>query len=326
MAVSLKTLLRRAFVDVCRGYSVGQLKTGQTVYIRHLGHREHADYEEVQMGFEAEAKAQGAQTEKDRLEHLYSKGLWSKDKEKAIETQRDFIARLEDGRKTIAVPSVLRSHEEQIKREKENLIKQITERATVLRETVETYAERRLEDYYLVHNLFSDKELTILVFDPEEFDNLPDGDIESIHETYKQALEPCSDANLRKLAAQDFFVSYYTLATDNPQSFFGKPIYELTYYQVRLLNQARYMKAILDNTDTSRLAPEKRNDPDAIESLHITQKNMDALKAEGKAPTGLTSQDLSETGMKNQFSAVPPEGLSGLELIQWLRKNNRPRS
>jgi hypothetical protein len=319
------TLLRRAFVDICRGYSVGRTVAGETVYIRHLGHEGHADYEDIERGFKEQAAAKGAQTEAQRLEQLTAQGLWSPAREKEIETQRDFIGRMEEGRKAIAVPSLLRNHEDHIKREREKLGKLVLQRAELLRETVETYAARRLEDHYLVSNLFRDKDLTVPLMPPDQFDVLTDAEVEAIHEVYRAATEGCSEANLRRLAAQDFFQSYWSLAADNAQTFYGRPVCDLTYYQIRLAGVARYTKALIENTDMSRLTPEQRNDPDALERLHITQKNAATLQAEGKVPIAMTAADIKETGQ--QFSPLPPPNLSGVELVRWLQKNNahRPR-
>lgn len=314
------TTLRRAFVDVCRGYSVGRA-TGQTVYIRHLGHSGHAGYEDVEDGFKQEAITQGAPTEVQRLETLSSKGLWSPARETEISKQRDYIARMEEGKKTIAVPSVLRGHEEAIGREKAKLNGLLLERLQVLGETAESYAARRLEDYYLVSNLFTDKDLTTPYVTFETFDTFDDDAIDAVREVYKVATEPCADGNLRHLAAQDFFMSYWILAGDDASTFYGRAVCELTYYQVRLANQGRYMKALIDNTDLSRIPLEHRNDPDALERNHTTQKNTSAIVAKGEVPVNMTPEDAKASGI--QFSPLPPANLSGVELIKWMR-NNRP--
>jgi hypothetical protein len=322
-SIATTAVLRRAFVDVCRGYSIGQTG-GRTFYVRHLGHAEHVDFELTQARFEEEAVAAGAQTEAARLAYLCAKGEWSAVKEKEIETQRGYIVSLEAGRATIAVPSVLRAHEEQTAQERKKLMEMRLTRTRALGMTVELYAQRRVEDYYIVHNLFADSELHEPFVSMDAFEDLEDEPVDILHHAYQAAMEPCSDANLRRLAVQDFFVSYYSLCGDNVQAFYGRPVCALTYHQVKLANMARYMKGVLDNTDSSKVAPDKRADPDALEQAFIMQKNLSAAQAEGRAPVGMTSADLRETGMKRQFSTVPPEGLSGVELAKWLVRNHRP--
>ena len=53
---------------------------------------------------------------------------------------------------------------------------------------------------------------------------------------------------------------------------------------------ARYFKSVLDHTDLSKLDSSVRGDPDAIERMHISQKNSATMQAEGKLPANLTSQ------------------------------------
>lgn len=314
------TLYRRAFVDVCNGYSVGRTKAGDTVYVRHLSHVHHQFYDALQAQFEAEAVAQGAQSEAQRLDQLYAKGEWSPARETEIATKRDFISRLEDGRRLLPLPSQQKGHEEHIAREKETLLKTLNERARLVGETTETYAARRLDDYYLAHNLFRNSELTAPYYAPETFDALSDDEVDAIREIYREAVEPCSDVNLRKLAAQDLFMSYYTLAPDDARAFFGRAVCELTYYQVCLLGSARYVKALIDNTDMTKLSPEQRNDPEALERAHTSQKNMAKIQADGAVAVGMTPEDVKATGQ--QFHAPPPPGLSGVELVKWMQRQN----
>ncbi len=324
-STSNTALLRRAFVDICRGYSMGRTKEGQTLYIRHLSHKEHLDYDLLQQHYEEVARKVGAQTEEERLAVLTAKGEWGPDKETAIERQRDFITRLEEGKKTIPIPSIMRSQEAQIVQERINLAKLIGDRARAIGMTSELYGAQKLEDYYLIHNLFVDSAFAQTFFSVDAFDDLDQEEVQAIHRVYQDAVEPCSDANLRRLAVQDFFVSYYSLCSDNLHAFYGKPICDLTYYQVRLGNMARYMKSLMDNTNMAQLTPEQRADPDAIEFKHTTQRNLDSIKAEGKAPIGMTAADLKETGMKQQFSAVPPTDMGGADLVNWLRSQQSRR-
>lgn len=315
--------LRRAFVDVKRGYSVALIE-GQPVYVRHSGHVDHVDCDTLQEQFEAAAKAAGLPSEAQRLETLYAKGEWSPEKEAEIARQKDGLARMEDTRKTIAVPSVLRSHDETIAQERKKLLDMQVARAQALGLTVEVDASDRLEDHYLVCNLFSDKGLTCPWITAAEFDNLTDAQVQVIQAAYRAAIEPCSEANLRRLAVNDLFLSYYLLCADDLSAFWGRPVCDLTYFQVRLSNYARYYKSLTDNTDLSKLPPAKRADPDALEQAFITQRNIAAGQAEGKLPSNLTSKDMAEMGIKGQYTPAPPDGLSGVELVKWLRKNTRP--
>jgi len=300
------------------------MANGDHVYVRHLSHLDHQNYEDEQDAFEEHARKIGAPTEVQRLVQLKERDLWSDSKETDIDRQRDAITRLEENRHLIAVPSILRNHDAHTQRERDTLAKMVNDRAQVIGTTVETYAQRRLEDFYLIHNLFVDKKMQTLMFDWNAFDDLTDPDVDKLHDTYKAAIEPCSDANLRRLAVQDFFYSYYTLCADNITNFFGHPICFLTYYQVRLGNMAKYFKYLLEHTDMAKIPAESRNDPDAIERLNIVQKNNTALDAEGKAPSNLTASDIKELGKEGQFGKVEREA-SGVDAIKDFLKNSRSK-
>ena len=293
------------------------------MYVRHLGHLQHVAYDDLQAEFEEEARQMGASSEEERIKKLRETNKWNDAKETDIARQKDAIARFEDAKKTVSIPSMLRQYESQIREEKERLGKMLMEKAELIGMTTEIYAERKLNDYYILTNLFSDIELTKTAFNEDQLDDMEDEDVNAIFTAYHAAISVCADANLRKLAVADFYTSYYMLCQDNLQSFFGRPVSEFTYYQVRLGNISRYFKTILEQTDLSQIDHKVRGDPDAIERLYTTQRNAAAAQAEGKPPTGLTSSDIKELGMQGKFTKLPSKPMSGLELVNHMMSQHR---
>lgn len=321
LAPARLTLLRRAFVDICKGYSKTTFK-GKPLYIRHLSHFEHLHYDDLQVRFEEEAISKGAKTEAARLADLYSKGLWSDVRERDIIRQKDGISRFEDTIKVTAQPSVARGLTKQLAEEKEKLNKILNEKANLLGMTAEVYAQRMLNDHYVVTNLFADEQLTQPVFTVEGFDTMEDSLVEEILSVYHSAIEPCGDQHLRTLAVQDFFCSYYNLCGDRLDGFYGRPVSQMTYYQVRLGGIARYYKAIMEGMDFSKLDPAVRGDPDKIEQMYTAQRNAENMRAEGKVPTRLTNEDVKALGLEGQLTKVTGE-MSGTELVRHLMKQQR---
>jgi len=279
--------------------------------------------DEIQDRFEREAIAKGAKTEAQRLEELRAEGKWSDAKDLDIERQRDAVWRFEEGRKSIvAPPSVLRSHDTQIEGEKKKLLAMMNEKAQLIGLTAENYAQRLVSDHYIIVNLFADKELASPMFRAEDYDEFPDSDVEEIMEAYAAAVEPCAEANIRRLAVADFFTSYYHLCNDDLSSFFGKPVCELTYHQVRLGNVARYFKSLMENVDTTTLDPKTRNDPDALERAFSASKAKSKMEESGQVPVGMSASDIKEMGLENRLSQVRGEE-SGLDIIKRLRGQAR---
>jgi hypothetical protein len=73
-----------------------------------------------------------------------------------------------------------------------------------------------------------------------------------------------SDSNLKRLSIQDFFVSYYSLCEDNIYYFFGKPIVNFTFFQLKLANFARYFRSVLAKIDFNTLPKHLLEDPDEL--------------------------------------------------------------
>lgn len=318
------TLLRRAFADVCRGYSAAPYKSS-LIYVRHLSHLEHCGYEEIEQAFQREAISKGAQTEVEKLADIIRRGLWSQDKEDEIARQKDTIVRFEDGKKNLVVPSMIRRHGEQTKGERDKLNKMLVARAEQIGMTAELFAQQRLNDHYILNNIFVDPQLNTLLFEPSSFEDLSDSEIDEVVTVYNTATEPCSDANLRLLAVQDFFINYYSLCGDSLSDFFGRPISQMTYYMVRLGSIARYFRSIMEHTDLSKLSVEKRGDPDAIEQASISQRNQSQMAAEGKIPNvGLSASDVKEMGLEGQFAKLPQKNLDLQGMIEHVQKTSTP--
>ena len=317
------TVLRRAFVDVCRGYSVGKYQ-GKDLYVRHLSHFSHLQYDSLQLTFEEYAISQGALSEEKQLEKIRAKGLWTEAKERDIARQRDTIIRFDEARKTVVLPSMQENYDRQIKEEREKLGKLLQERANLLGLTAELYAQRRLNDHYILTNVFADEALTQQIYTSESFDDLGDSEVEALLASYHTAIDPCEDANLRRLAVQSFFTDYYSLCADNSYSFYGKPVYQLTYYQVRLCNVAKYFRIILEQVNVGNLDISIRNDPDAIERRFLSQRNMEEMNREGKVPAGLTNQDIKDLSLEKKMTKLPSDReLSGAELVKYLQNQHR---
>jgi hypothetical protein len=320
------SLLRRAFSDVCRGYSSTTYR-GQVVYIKHLSHSDHELFEETQERFRQDAIKRGALSEADKLADLIKRGRWSQEKEDDTAKQRDAIVQFEEGKRNMVVPSMIKTQEAQIKAERDKLNKMLVMRAEQMGITAETYSQQRLNDHYILHNLYVDKELSIPLFNQESFDDLSDAEIQTVVDTYNGATECCSDENLRLLCVQDFFISYYSLVGDSLSDFFGRPICEMTYYQVRLGGVSRYYRSLMENTDMSRIPPNQRNDPDALDRAFSSQKNQSKMAAEGRVPNvGLTKDDVRELGLEGQMAKLPTRNMGLEEMISHVQKTSQPVS
>lgn len=322
----MSSVLRKAFVDICNGYS-SALYDGREIFVKHLNHRDHLNVEEKQAEYEADAKKSGLPTEAQKLESLKKNGMWSESKELNIERQKSAVARFEDAKKKAILPSVVKQYDGQIAIETRKLNKLLDERESIIGLTVEKHAQKLTNDYYIIENLYLDKELSKKFLSADNFDYLLDSDVSKIVEAYNLAILPCSEANIKKLSIQDFFQSYFFLCSDNLHSFYGKPIVDLTFYQIKLGNYAKYFKGIFENHDMSKLPKDVKEDPDKIEQYILTSKEsnkaIEQSKGDNTSLVGATQEDLKALGLDKQVVKFPNKAMNKDELINFLSKGGK---
>ena len=287
--------LRQAFIDVCNGYSCAEYN-GVTLYIRHLSHKEHLHLDELYEKFINEACANGILKEKEKIDFLIKNNIWSEKKESDIISKRDYVNRLKESQKLIKLPSILKKQIEETEKQENELKLLEKEKNNLIGITAEGYADKVVNDYYIVRSFFKDENFKNPLFSKEEFDEIDDIFFNDLLNIYSKLLDSCSDLNLKKLAIQDFFTAYYNLSEDNASIFFGKPIINFTYNQVKLSNYARYFKGILQEIDIKNLPANISKDPEQLVNYLNSSKNAKDLVNNNDhsnvAIIGATKEDL----------------------------------
>ena len=311
-------ILRKAFVDICKGYSVGEFSK-KTIYVKHLGHKEHFDFELIQSAFEKQAKEDGLLTNQERLDYLKSKSLWTDKDDLEIEKQKNSIKRFEEGKNKASLPSMVKEYNKEIEKQKISLNLLVKKRNDLIGLTVESHAEKLVTDHYILKNIYLDKNFEQPLYEESDFDDLNDDEISGLINSYNLSTECCSDKNIKILSVQDFYQSYFFLCNDDLRSFYGKKIIDLTYFQVRLGNYSKYFKSLLENNDISKIPENKRNDPDFIEQFITTktnsQKVLDNQKGRNVGLVGASKQDFKDLGIT--ASKMPDKEMNKEELMKY---------
>jgi hypothetical protein len=168
--------------------------------------------------------------------------------------------------------------------------------------TCETYSEKKVNDYYVYISLFKDTKFKDPLFSISEFDEVSENDLMALILHFNKTTRKYSQHNLKRIAISHFFLNNFYLCKDNPFTFYGKPVVELTYHQADLFSFGRYFKHILSEMK-SPLTNEMIEDPDKIIGQHNIEQNKDSvLKDDGKAGSastiiGATKEDLEALGV-----------------------------
>lgn len=290
-------LLRRAFRDITAGHTRAQI-CGQTGYIRHLSYGDQINFDEHRQKFYDEARSIGVLTDEERLEQLKRSKQWGDEQEQELTRARQYVDSLREGKRKARhlMPSMVADYLKKIEAASEEYEKKLTEKLGLIGLTCESSADREVNDYYIVTNIFSDSRLKSPLFPEEEFGYFSQEKVNTVALDYKKAMDALSEFNLKKLAMSPFFQQYFNLVGENLHTFFGKPICQLTFYQRDVLRYGLHFRTIYNSNDISKWKPEVLEDPDLLTEYASTVN----LKKDDLAQQGANDPGTMIVGIKNE--------------------------
>lgn len=316
--------LRRAFNDITKGYTKDNL-FGRIIYIKHLNYADQIENDLKRDEFFKEAFDQGLHTNEQKSVLLKEAKLWTDHQEKElINSQKQITSLIEGKSKNMKMPSLVKQYNEMIKKEESEYHAKLMQKRSLLGLTCETYADKQLADYYIYTNLFQDSALSQHFFTLEEFDYLTENEMDTVTETYNRAIDNCSESNIKKLTIQPFFQNYFGLTGDNLGQFFGKPISELTFFQVRLINYGAHFRSIFGTHDVNKFPAAIRSDPDLISDYaEAAKKGKEDMEKQGayedeSLVVGAKKEDITALGLKSR-NVASEIAKSGGSAIDWVK-------
>lgn len=301
-----KNKLRLSFVDILKGYSLSYYKNNK-LYFKHSTSFDSGDIDHLRQEFTEIAQKKGLPTEDQKEDYIILEDLWSKDKNKQIKDLKFNISNLKQTKSKLFKNDDINELNKQIDIKKLELINLISERKELLGFTVEDYASKKINEYYMFNSLFKDKDLKDKFFSEQEFDELENKDISEILQIYSDINKNFSENNLKKIALSSYYLSLFNICDESAYNLYGKPIIYLTFYQMEVFGYARYFKNALEQakhkpTDELYENPEKliewlESSRNAEEILNKTEESHRGT--EGAIATsiiGAKKEDLAKIG------------------------------
>ena len=248
------------------------------------------------------AEKRGLPTEKERVEDLIKDKLWTRKNERDIESAREFVSKMEDTKKKMALKSERKKVQESIDAEINKLEKLLMEKNDLVGLTSESYSDKKVNDYYIYLSLFKDAKFKEPLFSEAEFDEVSEKDLEVIIMHFNKISRRFEQRNIKRIALSHFFLNNFYLCKDNPFIYYGKPVIDLSYHQADLFSFGRYYKQIMQDMKNP-VTNEMMDDPDKLTDQFEIEQNKDSvLKADsksGEASTivGATKDDLEALGI-----------------------------
>ena len=293
--------LRKAFRDIKKGFSKINV-LGNSFYLKHISFDDQVDIDEVYGKYLKQAKERGVPTHEETLERLLEEGEWSKKQENRIKQQEDFIQGLKNTKKVQYLKKEIKRLNSDIEKGEEKLNQLKNERAALFSRTAESYAEERVNDFYILKCLYKNESLNEVAYSQEQFDDIDSEDLFEIIKEYNEVYSDINDDSIQHIVLQDFYNLFMPFA-EHAHEFYGKPICDLTYNQLKLLIYSRYFRNIFNNND--KMPDHIKKDPykivDYVNANENARKIMDKKgDGEGSAQTlvGATDEDMEYIGFK----------------------------
>ena len=279
--------LRKAFRDIAVGHTHGVFLS-RPGYVKHLSYADQISFDSTREEFIQQAKREGILTNDERLAQMKAQGEWSDEKEKGIRDCKMMIDGILEGKKmNMKMPSLVKRYNEQMKEQEKLLNERLNEKYAMMGLTCEVYADREVNDQFIFSNLFKDKDLYEHLFDERDSQYMTDAAMNQLILDYNVAMDGCSTQSIKKLAMQAFFQEYFALTGENVSQFFGRPICQMTFAQVKLLSYGRHFSNIYQNNDISKFPKEILEDPDLLtDHVIAVSKGKEEMQKQGAYEEG----------------------------------------
>jgi len=243
-------ILKIIYAQIIRGRTEFSLDDS-TYYIKHLSFLDSADIDSHKLKYFNRAKEQGLPTYSDRFNSIIENKTWSLEKDKETSNVKDFLENLKHSKTLLPLEKDRKIVDKQILEYKLRLNKLVNEKSNLIGLHCESWAEKKINEYYVFTTLYRDSELTQKLYSSEEFNDLEQFELDKLTRIYNEKMVAFVEGNLRRISLMPYFFNVFNLAGENIYYLFGKPLVNLTFYQIEIISNARNYKNILQNSKTS---------------------------------------------------------------------------
>jgi len=302
MSKSLQIELKLAFNDIIRGYSQVQTAKFGNIIIKHFNSLDMTEIDSVYYENLEKAKKEGLLTAEDQIKKLIKNNLWTEDKEKQIKDKQEEIKSLQLTLSKVYLDREKKTINTRIKEAQQNLISLESERLEVIGYTAETYANKKTNQFFIYIALKNPNHKNL--FSANEFEQLEDEELGELVLIYNKITSRFDSQNLKRVALLPLVINLVSLAGEDITNLYGKPVIDLTFYQIELYSLGVHFKELI-RENKGELSEEAILDPEKFESeiqnkktIKEARKHLDKEGSSGVAIMGATKEDLNNLALE----------------------------
>lgn len=272
---------------------------GRLVYLKHLTIKDQRYLNLYYEKYKSKAIGRGVKTEEQILFKVKQDGLWTDDDDLEIENLSNEIDNLKKTKKSFFLKSQQDGVQKTIDEKNKNYYSLVSKRKEIIGKTAEDYATNMAAVEMIRYFVFDSPEMNRQAFSQEEFDEMEDNKLIELKLIQSKLTEKISELEIQKAVLRPFFSMYLSFC-ENPHDFFGKPLIDLSVFQIRLALFGRVFYSIFQYTED--IPDGIRDDPERLLAFSESKNNKDKGKgksfiddnAAGSAVFGGTQEDVKD--------------------------------
>ena len=286
--------------EILQGLTVVRGTFG-SLYLKHLSQFEQREVLSQSKIFEKEGLSKGLPTEEQGLQEILGQDMWTLENEDLIKTLREEVGSLKKTSAQTLLPSQQKKLLSQAKEKEKEMLSLQGEKSELIGLTSEKYARNKVQKTIVNKILFYDREFKKGVYE-DLYLNEGMKEVE-LFKLQRSFFEKFEDSNISQAVLSEYFSMYLPFCED-VMGVFGKPLADLTSYQLKLISFGRYFLNIFKNSQ-KEIPDNVAKDPELLISFYQNQRNeRSKTKAQssegGSAYFGASKEDLEDIKLNNE--------------------------
>ena len=300
--------LKLIFSEIIEGYSFVPSKLFGDLKIKHINNFDAAKTDIKNHYYFEKAVSQGLEKREDKIDYLIKEKLWDPEKDKRAKRLEDMLKGMRKTKSKLFLQTQIDAINKDIEKNEIELNTILAEKETIIGFTAEEYAQRRINEYYMYISILDENGNRL--FKEDEFQELDEEQVAEIMTVYSKNNEKFKAEVLKKIALADFFTNIFYLCDDNVFNFYGKPVINLTFYQIEIYSYGRYFKSLIQNSE-DKIPDHIVEDPDKLIEWAQSSKNVKEVleknsgeEAGASSIMGATKEDLAKAGVNQDQDVI----------------------
>jgi hypothetical protein len=237
--------LKLIYHDILNGYTLDNSGT----FVKHFSEVSFAKILTKKLSLIIEYEKQGLPKTSDREKEIIEQGLWEKEKDDRIIQLKFAISDNEKYALGMVIPQQKEAILKIIKDNKIELANLLHQRDGIIGPTREKFADREVENHFIVELFYKDSDLKQKCFSDEEIAEMENEDLEKLKKILNRALSKIQETHITKIACLPFFLNTLGLTKERPEHFLGVPVHKLTFNQHNLISTGLKNLSITSNSE-----------------------------------------------------------------------------